>query len=77
MKILRRFFFYFPYFGSKHRLWVHVRTASPRREAVSNEYPQSMFWSKKGKLGIPLQTPVFPLYKSGVQGSLLFMDMLS
>ena len=29
---------------SKHRLWVHVRTASP-----SNEYPQSMFWSKNKK----------------------------
>ena len=25
------FFFYFSYFCSKHRLWVHVRTASPRR----------------------------------------------
>ena len=32
----------------------------------SNEYPQSIFWSKKKrKIGIPLQTPVF-LYKSGV-----------
>ena len=28
----------------------------------SNEYPQSMFWSKNKKIGLPLQTPVF-LYK--------------
>ena len=31
----------------------------------SNEYPQSMFWSNKRKIGIPLHTPVL-LYKSGV-----------
>ena len=30
----------FSYFCSKHRLWVLVRTASPRRGG-SNEYPQS------------------------------------
>ena len=28
--------------AQKHRLWVLVRTASPRR-GVSNEYPQFMF----------------------------------
>ena len=27
MKIFSRFFFYFSYFCSKHRLWVHVKTA--------------------------------------------------
>ena len=49
---------------------------SPRRGG-SNEYPQSMFWSKnKKKIGIPLQTPVF-LYKRGVEGGLLFTDMFS
>ena len=37
----------------------------PPRRGGSNEYPQSMFWSKKRKIGIPLQTPVL-LYKSGV-----------
>ena len=35
-------FYFFSYFCSKHRLWVLVRTASPRRGG-SNEYPQSMF----------------------------------
>ena len=37
----------FSYFCSKHRLWLHVRTASRRRfRTASNEYPESMFWSK-------------------------------
>ena len=31
----------------------------------SNEYPQSMFWTKIRKIGIPLHTSVL-LYKSGV-----------
>ena len=42
----------------------------------SNEYPQSMFWSKHKKIGIPLHTPVL-LYKSGVQGGIYYMDMFS
>ena len=33
-------------FAPKHRLWVLVRT--PRRDG-SNEYTQSMFWSKNKK----------------------------
>ena len=60
------FFSYFSYFCSKHRLRVYVRTASLRRGG-SNEYPQSMFWSKNKKIGIPLCSPVL-LYESGVQG---------
>ena len=32
------------YFCSKHRLWVY--TLEPPRQGGSNEYPQSMFWSK-------------------------------
>ena len=40
-------------------------TLEPPRRGGSNEYPQSMFWSKNKKIGIPLQTPVL-LYKSGV-----------
>ena len=40
-------------------------TVEPPRRGGSNEYPQCMFWIKKRKLGIPLQTPVF-LNKSGV-----------
>ena len=39
----------------------------PPRRGGSNEYPQSMFWSKIRKIGLPLHTPVL-LYKSGVQG---------
>ena len=42
----------------------------------SNEYPQSMFWSKNKKKGIPLHTPVL-LYKSGVQGGIHYTDMFS
>ena len=40
-------------------------TLEPPRRGGSNEYPQSMFWSKNKKIGIPLYTPVL-LYKSGV-----------
>ena len=39
----------------------------PPRRGGSNEYPQSMFWSKNKKIGIPLHTPVL-LHKSGVRG---------
>ena len=48
----------------------------PPRRGGSNEYPQSMFWSKNKKMGIPLHTPIL-LYKSGVQGGIHFMDMLA
>ena len=44
-------------------------TLEPPRQGGTNEYPQSMFWSKNKKIGIPLQTPF--------QGSILFMDMFS
>ena len=40
-------------------------TLEPPRRGGSNEYPQSMFWSKIRKIGIPLHTPVL-LYKSRV-----------
>ena len=41
-------------------------TLEPPQRGGSNEYPQSMFWSKnKKKTGKFLQTPVL-LYKSGV-----------
>ena len=42
----------------------------------SNQYPQSMFWSKNKKIGIQLHTPVL-LYKSEVQGGIHFKDMFS
>ena len=38
--------------------------AEPPRRGGSNEYPQSMFWSKNKKKSIPLHTPVL-LYKNG------------
>ena len=40
-------------------------TLEPPCRGGSNEYPQSMFWSKIRKIGKPLHTPVF-LYKGGV-----------
>ena len=43
-------------------------TLEPPRRGGSNEYPQSMFWSKNKKNRyscIHLQTPVF-IYKNGV-----------
>ena len=43
-------------FCSKHKLWVLVRTASP---GGSNEYPQSMFWSKNKK---NRYTPAYPTF---------------
>ena len=33
-------------------------TLEPPRRGGSNEYPQSMFWSKIRKISIPLHTPV-------------------
>ena len=42
-------------------------TLEPPRRGGSNEYPQSMYWSKNKKNSKPLQAPVF-LYKSGEQG---------
>ena len=40
-------------------------TLEPPRRGGSNEYPQSMFWSKNKKIGVPLHIPVL-LYKCGV-----------
>ena len=40
------------------------------------EPPQSMFWSKNKKLGIPLQTPDL-FYKDGVKVGMNFKDMFS
>ena len=64
----------FFYFCSKHRLWVHVRTASAR--GGSNEYPQSMFSITDKKIGIPLQTSVLQ-NKSVVGGGIHVKDMFS
>ena len=51
-------------------------TLEPPRRGVSNEYPQSMFWSKNKKNKYTLCTPVL-LYKSGVQGGIHFTEMFS
>ena len=56
MKMFRRKFLIFSYFCSEHRLWVHVRTASPMR------YPR--FGAKIRKIGVPLHSPVL-LYTEG------------
>ena len=46
----------------------------PPRRGGSNEYPQSMFWSKNKK---NKYTPPVLLYKSGVQGGIHCTDMFS
>ena len=46
-------------FCSKHRLWIHG----------SNEYPQSMFWSKNKKIMYTPVNPSFTIYKWEVRGS--------
>ena len=51
-------------------------TLEPPRRGGSNEYPQSMFWSKNKKIGIPMHTPVL-LYKGGVQGGIHYTDMFA
>ena len=45
-------------------------------EAVVTSTHNLCFGAKIRKIGIPLQTPVL-LYKSGVQGGILFTDMFS
>ena len=52
-------------------------TLEPPRRGGSNEYPQSMLWSKNKKNRYTPANPSFFLYKSGVQGGILFTDMLS
>ena len=53
-----------------------VYTLEPSRRGGSNEYPQSMFWNKTKKIGIPLLTPVL-LYKNGVYWGIYCMVMFS
>ena len=54
-------------------------TLEPPWRGGSNEYPQSMFWSKNmEKNGIPLHTPVLAIETWGIiKGGIYFMDMLS
>ena len=60
-------FWYFSYYCSKHRLWVLVRTASPRRGG-SNEYPQSMFLSRNKKNNVYPCKPQYYNIKVGFKG---------
>ena len=46
---------FFLIFCTKHRLWVHVRTASAVLTSTHNLY----FEAKIRKIGIPLHIPVF------------------
>ena len=46
-------------------------------EAVLSSTHNLCFGAKIRKIGKPLQTPVFSVYESGVQGGILFMDMFS
>ena len=52
----------FSYFCSKHRSWVHVRTASLL------EPPQSMFWNKNKQIMYTPVNPSFTIQKWGVRG---------
>ena len=49
----------------------------PPRRGGSNKYPQSMFWSKNKKNRFTPVYSSFNIYKSVVQGGILFTDMLS
>ena len=51
-------------------------TLEPPRSGGSNEYPQSMFWSKNKKNRYTPANPIFSYIKSGVQGGILFMEHL-
>ena len=51
-------------------------TLEPPRQGGSNEYPQSMFWSKNEKNRYSPANPIF-LYESGDQWGILFTDMFS
>ena len=71
--------------AQKHRLWVLVRTASPRRfknrcvyslepsrRGGSNEYPQSMFLSRNKKSNVYHCKPHFYYTKVRFKGSTLY-----
>ena len=68
-KIFRQKIWYSPYFCSKHRLWVPIRTASARQ---FYEYPQSIFWTEIRKIMYTLVNPSFTIKKWGLRGSKLY-----
>ena len=74
LKISSEFFLYFSYHFAQNIDCGYM--LEPPCQSGSNEYPQSMFWSKNKKVGIPLQTTVL-LYKSGVKGGIYCTDLFS
>ena len=52
-------------------------TLEPPCQGGSNEYPQSMFWSKNKKNRYTPVYPSFAIHKSGVQGGIHYTDMFS
>ena len=52
-------------------------TLEPPRRGGSNEYPQSMFWSKNNKNRYTPVYPSFLLDKSGVQRGIHYTEMFS
>ena len=46
-------------------------TIEPPQRGGSNEYPQSMFWSKNKKIMLTPVNPSFTILKWGVRGSSL------
>ena len=49
----------------------------PPRRGGSNEYPQSMFWSKNKKNRYTPPYPSFTIIKVGYKGGIYFTDMFS
>ena len=60
------FFFFFFFFFFAQNIDCGY-TLEPSRRGDSNEYPQSLLWSKIREIDIPLHTPVL-LYKMGFKG---------
>ena len=52
-------------------------TLEPHRRGGSNEYPQSMFWSKIKKNRYTPAYPNFAFLKSGIHGGIHYTDMFS
>ena len=52
---------------NKTFLGLKIYNETKTRRGGSNEYPQSMFWSKNKKIGISLHTPVYCI-KVGYKG---------
>ena len=69
MKISVEKLLYFPYFCSKHRLWVHVRTAT-----VLTSTHNLCFGPKIRKKSYTPAYPVLP-YKSRVEGGIHCTEM--